>query len=149
MLVRKVAATALIAAVLLTMGTASAGYPVVSGRYVGALPNSSFTPTSGPSYTQPSGYANVGGLWMPVPTGASSMDARIVDDSSAVVAGSVKFVIDEYGPTKQSARFCGAVHGLKIPAGAKALYVQVLLRGPFACGASGIPTQGAITVHFG
>ena len=130
-------------ALTLAMTPASANHKQ-SGRYVGGTVLNSL-PDSGPSY----GVAgpNIGGVWFAVPSWATKLAASAVDDYSDGVSVDIVFVIDEYGPLQQSAKFCNAKSGIPIPAGTKALYVRLKTGASIACG--GVPTTGTAYVTFG
>ncbi|MGH2727601.1 MAG: hypothetical protein ACRDKS_11585 [Actinomycetota bacterium] len=133
-----------LATVALAMGPATAGHKA-SGRYVagtagGASPQSPAFIMGGP---------NIGGVGFNVPSWAARLDFTVVDDYSDAVAADVEFVIDEYGPSVQSKRFCGAAKDIPIPAGTKALLVRLKDLASLACSPPGVPTTGTIYVTFG
>lgn len=141
-------AVAGLAIVALAMTPALAGKRVVERYLTGTPAGGPFLPQAGDSFTLPDDRPNIGGIWTRVPIGTSSLDVRVVDDISDVVAADVLFVVDEYAPLIPSRRFCGSARGLSVPAGTKALYVRVVDLGSLACDPPGIPTMGTVTVAF-
>ncbi len=123
---------ALMATVVLSMGSATAD-TTMQGNYITPLPTGTPNPSTGGAHFTP-------------PPGTSSMDVRVEDQVSEVVAFRVVFVLG-YLDIRYSEWFCGSVENLAVPAGTLGLDVRVdgeLVR----CGVPGFATIGTVFVTF-